>query len=548
MSLHLPAALASSLGLAVALVSTSALALVLPADNIELTQIHVQFEWPAVVSATSYELDVVVDDFSPDPFSGGIPVANAIVSAAEPRTALTSELSFGASYAWRVRGIAGSPMAWGETFHFNIAAIPLDLASWTVTTFGGAIQPGLTLFAIRGFSGGTYAVAVDLSGALIWYLAPLYAMLDLRMLENGRVLFTANRRAFEATTNGQLSWASPDDPNIWVHHEVSAMPNGDFLALLHDDREYTLDSVTKEWKADQMAVFDRINNEITWSWSVWDHLLTQDRDAETYDSSGATFGWTHGNSAVYHPADDSIYYSARNLSRIVRIDYATGEIVYSMGFDMPSGHVAFGDDLFSYQHAPELQPNGDMLLFDNGNRRGHVVQTLETGVSKAVQLSFAGGDPPTSASIAWEWTVPTYNGAQGDADRLANGNTLVVAGPNATLHEVDSAGSEVWRLELDDSSAYTIYRSQRLDGLLFDVPSDSDGDGVVDMADNCPQHVNYSQKDTNGFDRGFGDVCSIALGLMSPGDAPIPTLPLPARLLLGVGLATAAGTRLLRRA
>ena len=71
----------------------------------------------------------------------------------------------------------------------------------------------------------------------------------------------------------------------------------------------------------------------------------------------------------YNPADNSVYYSAKHFSRITRIDFATGQIVYNMGQDMPSGDTTFGDGLFHHQHAPEMLPNGNMLIFDNGNDR-----------------------------------------------------------------------------------------------------------------------------------------------------------------------------------
>jgi hypothetical protein len=207
----------------------------------------------------------------------------------------------------------------------------------------------------------------------------------------------------------------------------------------------------------------------------------------------------------------------------VKVDFATQEVIFHMGLDMPSkseiladGIPYFGHDLFSFQHAPQLLPNGDLMLYDNGNRRGGVVQTPESGISKAIQLSFSDGDPATSASISWEWTLPSYNNAQGDADRLPNGNTLVSSRVGSAIYEVDSLGIELWRVEVVPSGAYvlSLYRAERIDSILVDSPGDSDADGLADMADNCPDHANPSQIDTDG--DGFGDVCAFALGLAMP--------------------------------
>jgi hypothetical protein len=285
---------------------------------------------------------------------------------------------------------------------------------------------------------------------------------------------------------------------------------------------------------DVIVVVDRDTNQTVWEWNSFDYLSQLDYDSTQYQTTSGQFGWTHGNSAIYNAADNSVYLSLRYLSRIVRIDYATRDIVYNLGFALPSPDLEFGDNLFSWQHSPELQANGNVLLFDNGNRRDHIDQSATTGVSKAVELALTG-DPPNGAAISWEWTLPAYNPSKGDADRLENGNTLVTAANDLTLHEVDSAGVEVWRLEIDlGSEPFLTYRSERVDSIILDLPGDSDGDGLADFVDNCPDHANVDQIDDNG--DGFGDVCAAALGL-----------PLPEPERLALLLTGAAGLALIGR-
>ena len=179
-----------------------------------------------------------------------------------------------------------------------------------------------------------------------------------------------------------------------------------------------------------------------------------------------------------------------------------------MGFDMPSGDTDFGDNLFSFEHAPQMLPNGNMMVYDNGNRRDHEDQTNETGITKAIELAFSGGDPPTWAAIVWEYTLPEYHPFFGDADRLPGGNTLVTGGTTATLHEVDPATSEVWRLQAigTEIPVSFIYRSERIPELVVVLnTTDLDGDGTVGIADllilfaewgpcadcdNCPADLN----------------------------------------------------------
>ncbi len=473
-------------------VSTLAADVVLPKEGVQLNFIHVPFRWPAIDGANTYQLQVVEDNASSDPFDGVAPVVDIVNPAVEPRVVVKSGLAFDRSYAWRVRGHDGLPMPWGSTRRFGTLALPSDIPTLTVTSGIGQMEPGLTLFDIRSnagiFSGGRL-VAVDAVGNIQWFLETPNSVGDLRLADNGRIMYvsasTINRVGFEKTLLGQTTWMSPDDQDLEVHHELFPMPNGNFLALVFEYAEVFRDGEFQTWRGDRIVELDRHSLQVVWDWRSFDNFSTLDLDETSMQTPGPTgYDWTHSNAVVYNELDNSVYLSARTLSRITRIDYDTGQIVYNMGLDMPSGDVDFGDDLFSFQHAPELQPNGNMLLFDNGGRRDHIVQTNETGVSKAVELAFTG-DPPTTASIAWEFTLPEYAPFVGDADRLPGGNTLLVSGPANFIFEVSTNGLPVWALNIEDGGfpEYLIYRAERIPELIVDTPSDTDGDWDLDLAD-----------------------------------------------------------------
>ncbi|MFO0874586.1 MAG: aryl-sulfate sulfotransferase [Phycisphaerales bacterium] len=405
--------------LVVALAATTLVApvssaqITLPAESVVLNRTHVMLQWPPVAGAVRYQVQVVVDSGQQDPFNGATPVVDVTIDGAMPRTVITSGLTFGKAYAWRVRTVNDQPGRWGTTHRFSVAPLPAFIPQMVVTGGGDAMQPGLTMFDLRSgngaFSGGL-ALAVDAQGTPVWFLYEAGGVGDLRLLPNGHVLFEGTNRGNEKSLEGQVFWTSP--PGLLVHHEVFPMPSGNYLVLVNTSKLVNIPGGTMIWNGSRIVEFDHNTNAIVFDWNEFDHFSTLDFDAVTGGGD-----WTHSNAVIYNEADHSIYHSSRHLSRITRIDYPSGNIIYEMGFDMPSGDVDFGDNLFSFQHAPEMLPNGHMMLFDNGNRRDHIVQTPETGVSKAIELAFTG-DPPTSASIVWEWTVPDYNFAVGDADRL----------------------------------------------------------------------------------------------------------------------------------
>ena len=179
-----------------------------------------------------------------------------------------------------------------------------------------------------------------------------------------------------------------------------------------------------------------------------------------------------------------------------------------MGFgppSMPSGDATFGDNLFSWQHAPELQPNGNLLIYDNGNRRDHMDQTAGSGVSKAVEVAFTG-DPPSAASIVWEHTLPAYTASIGDADRQPGGTTVITVGTAGLIIEVDNAGNEVWRLDLPSGApTWRIPRAERIPALIVDVDGDLDGDGIPNLIDLCADIADPAQLDSDG--DGLSDPC-----------------------------------------
>ncbi|MFC2150762.1 aryl-sulfate sulfotransferase, partial [Calditrichota bacterium] len=156
---------------------------------------------------------------------------------------------------------------------------------------------------------------------------------------------------------------------------------------------------------------------------------------------GGVFDWTHANACTFDESDSSIYFSVRNLSRIIKIDYPSGDIVWSMGAEMPSGDVDFGVDLDFYrQHAPEVLPNGNVLFYDN-----HWVTGTE--YSRGMEVSIDMERDPIS-QVEWEYRHE-LSSIQGDADRLPNGNTLMSSGQTGDFYEVDAGGELVWHGKAD---------------------------------------------------------------------------------------------------
>ena len=166
------------------------------------------------------------------------------------------------------------------------------------------------------------------------------------------------------------------------------------------------------------------DGKVVWEWKAWEHL-----DPETDRITALQDGrkeWTHANS-VRENADGSLLVSFRNISTVVRIDRATGKIVWKLGAPPLSG-----------QHAPYELANGNILLFDNGPHR--LDESLP--FSRAIEIV------PATKAIAWTYqepqTVNFYRPRTSNAQRLPNGNTLINEGVFGRFFEVTANGDVVW--------------------------------------------------------------------------------------------------------
>jgi len=242
--------------------------------------------------------------------------------------------------------------------------------------------------------------------------------------------------AMEVDWNGKILWElqQPDH-----HHDGGLLRNGNVLLLCSAALPADIAKRVKGGLAGSEQAGGTINSDYlvekttdgktVWEWRAWEHMepeaypLTSPSDARTE--------WTHGNGFAELP-DGDILLSFRNISTVVRINRKTGAIEWTLGAPPLSG-----------QHAPVPLPNGNILLFDNGPFRA------DTGVqpfSRALEI-----DPKTK-NIVWKYQDGISPGSQhfffssriSNAQRLANGNTLINDGLYGRFFEVTADGDVVW--------------------------------------------------------------------------------------------------------
>jgi arylsulfate sulfotransferase len=376
-------------------------------------------------------------------------------------------------------------------------------------------------------------VAVDAEGEIVWYHRAAHPMGDVRQLPGGDLLVeyndTAARRInlfgevvgewagelirtdFERDIYGRRVVGEEAVPVAVesMHHEHAVLPNGNHITLSTELRviDGFAEPLCGEDPADfdgayhligdVIVEFDPADGEVVASWSLFDYFPLPEQGA-IRNVCGIPLGWvfpnwmyqgadprardwTHANAVALDEERNALIVSIRHLDAVIAIRHRddaagpAGELLWELG---PHGTLDLVSGGWSYhQHAPEVQADGTILLYDNGNGR-------------------PGDDPPHSRAVLYAvdaaagtveqlWEHRSRVGDQlilapfvGDADRLANGNVLVtdgglqavVDGVSAQIVEVVPAaegdgGDRVFELRVEGGPSWVVYRAERLPSL-----------------------------------------------------------------------------------
>lgn len=306
------------------------------------------------------------------------------------------------------------------------------------------VQPGWTLtnLLVGSMNAPATAVIFDMEGQMVWYHTHgeelARADIEVTLVDDDHVLIGGSMAGgtspVEVDLAGNVVWEGPtmppDDeptPPGAFHHSFKKLDNGNYLGL-----RYAVDG---NLFYDQMVELGP-DHEDVWTWDARDLPL----------GDPAFYPW--GNAALL--SDDVAYYNSRGHSALYKVERATGDVLWALG---DGGDFTFeGDDerrWFFEAHAPEIQDDGTILLYDNGS----------SAINQTRVLRYALDEQAMTARIVWEYPGddiedPWYSFHMGDADRLPNGNTLVHAphllagGTENHIFELTEDRQKVWQMWL----------------------------------------------------------------------------------------------------
>jgi len=440
------------------------------------------------------------------------------------------------TYDLRLRGDRTLADLDGE-LTFRTGSLPADLPV-IETEVDGDPRPGVTLFNATpsdlSVEHPGNLLAVDDDGEVVWYHQDSQLISDARQLPGGHLLYNfGNIGAREIDVLGEVvrDWTTDtrvragqvdrfghetfvdgaivlDTPRL--HHEVAfPLPNGNFLALSQEIRTYRGfadpgcppepfgDPTVRPQRGDVVIEYTP-EGEVVHEVSLFDAIDPRDQPGsqqcnlktDAIATGDRVFvDWSHGNSATLFEAENTVLVSARNLSSVMALrweadqDGPAGEVLWQLGpgldFELTEG------EWFYRQHAPEVQPDGTILLYDNGSQRSVTTDDKHEApapYSRAVayELDRTGPRSTWTARQVWEHRIdtptgPVYANFLGDADAIGAGHVLITHGAvideavdrnTALIVEVDRATDEVLlriRIPSDGDLGWQTYRAEHLD-------------------------------------------------------------------------------------
>ena len=488
--------MAKKLKIAIFILSGYIMADVLPENGATLHYTQLFFRWDQMPNTEEYHL-FIQNTTSTD---------TTMITTTTNSLLMTSE--WNTSHTWWVCSTNIDPFPYcTEIYNFSIDSLPDYFPdAITVSNFNEDLyQEGITImdFESLNFSGG-----LDKNGTPIWFAEKegfAQRFVFSQFLNNGNLVGFGPGKGYEIDLDGNIVFQTPD--GLSVHHQINKTAHNTyfFISATVEDHYCPEECNTNlpdeiPWQGDVFREFDTEGNEI-WSWNTFDYYELNEYNPyyiEAFTGWGQ-MDWTHSNSVFFDKNSQSVFISARNLSRITKIDYASKDIIWNMGETDFMNEIYFPEDLnFSQQHSVQVLDNGNLLFFDNH-------RYLEPELCRCIEVAYDESD--YSSEIVWEYELPLdlFTGSRGECDRLENGNTLITVGRTGYTVEVTPNHEKAWELHVTDSGFdVTKYRSARIPN-LYPVAFSLGMDGYIGTSNNAFVETANGTIATNIYNSGWAE-------------------------------------------
>lgn len=292
-------------------------------------------------------------------------------------------------------------------------------------------------------------------------------------LRNGNFILAAadNSVFYEVTMLGQRvkEYAVPNG----LHHEIAEMTNGNFLVAAYSPPGPPLE--------DRLVEISRVTGAVV---KVWDLKTILDPTRKTLPGV-ARGDWLHINAAYYDDSDHTIVISGRSQCAVVKFDYESGAIRWILGNhnDWKPSYASYllkpvdaagnpidpaKTDFWSYgQHSIHRLPNGDILLYDNGDYRGFYDDPNVPSESYTRIAEYRINENDMTVQLTWQFTnnktlFTRFTGSTQFLGEKRLAGYMAISEETPRIVEVNIDGEVLYDAVINRNKAF-YYRASKVD-------------------------------------------------------------------------------------
>ena len=291
------------------------------------------------------------------------------------------------------------------------------------------MEPGLLVLAPRSTAGQPWLVVLDEDLHIVHALPQEFE--DLRWHDQGW-LGLRDQVAVSIDAMGRDRWTL-GRARGGLNHELLVLDDGNLLTLdraVHAVDDYPVDvdgsATERAWISSQVVQRYAPPFELVEAIDLFDLLPVEVVGYKSVQDDGVLRDWTHANSVIPY-GDDAYLVSVRHLDVVACVE-RDGDLRWLLGdpTGWPASHQPYFLDADGpltwprHQHALELQPDGTVVMFDNGNFGGSPrAPAPEDHVDVSRAVAFRVDDAAHTVAQVWEvGHEGLFTYAMGDADVL----------------------------------------------------------------------------------------------------------------------------------
>lgn len=336
--------------------------------------------------------------------------------------------------------------------------LPNDLPRAEITVDKGESNKEDLLFAAS-----TYLMAFDNAGEVRWYLSDKTmggGTTPILRLANGNLAIMSNRNVrsmyyqtgvYEIDLFGHIY-------NEYIvqgsHHEIQELTNGNLLIAAEKDDKTTEDyiveidretgKVVRSWDIGEILNIEKIA-DATYSYQTYQDnkvsmVEANEGEIESVTRHTSEHDWFHNNAFDYIEEEGTMIVSGRQQDMVFKFDTKTGEIKWILSDPSDDFPDHLKDKLlvpqgegFEWQygqHAVMQLPDGNIMLYDNGNFRSKSVgEMLDANDNYSRGVIYKVNEENMTVEQVWQYGKERgkelYTSYIGDVDYLGENHYLI---------------------------------------------------------------------------------------------------------------------------